>query len=297
MKYAVDWPVTMAMESAGFVDTFRAAQPDAVADPGRTWTYGYPYPRLNENEVIDRIDYVFAAGDVVTLASEVIGEPATPDVDIAVSPYPSDHRAVVSTVRLKPVVPPVFVAVDRVRVVSGERLVVRYHAPGGEATDRLAIVRAGGSVPGDEIMWLPPQEAGYFGAVRFGTGGLEPGEYEAVLVGEGNAELSRQRFWIVAQGAVPELSISNPTVGAEETVTLEWKNVQPRMREWVGIYSAGTLDLYNGYWGYAYTGATVNGEYAFTPAEMDLPAGDYIAVLMADDGYAVQAQVPFTVSP
>ena len=28
-----------------------------------------------------------------------------------------------------------------------------------------------------------------------------------------------------------------------------------------------------------------------------IPAGDYIAVLVADDGYALLAQVPFSVEP
>ncbi|MBC8077894.1 MAG: endonuclease/exonuclease/phosphatase family protein [Chloroflexales bacterium] len=129
MRYAVAWPVTQAVEAASFVDTFRAAHPDPVADPGRTWTYGYPYPRLDANEAIDRIDYVFASPDAQVLDSEIVGEAGTPNVNIAVKPYPSDPRAVVSTVRVDPVEPPVFVAVDRVRVVAGERLVARYHGP------------------------------------------------------------------------------------------------------------------------------------------------------------------------
>ena len=64
MKYAVEWPVTVAMQDAGFVDTFRVAHPSPTTSPGRTWTYGYPYPRVLPGEVIDRIDYVFAGGDV-----------------------------------------------------------------------------------------------------------------------------------------------------------------------------------------------------------------------------------------
>jgi len=59
-----------------------------------------------------------------------LGEPGTPDVDIAVLPYPSDHRAVVSTVQIDPVEPPVFVAVEQVRVAVGERFVVRFGSCG-----------------------------------------------------------------------------------------------------------------------------------------------------------------------
>ncbi len=32
------------------------------------------------------------------------------------------------------------------------------------------------------------------------------------------------------------------------------------MRDWVGIYPAGALDLYNGYLAFKYTGATVAGQ-------------------------------------
>lgn len=300
MRYAVAWPVTKAVEGAGFVDTFRAANPDPVADPGRTWTYGYPYPRLAADEAIDRIDFVFASPDVTVLASQVVGETGTPDVDIPLSPYPSDHRAVVSTLRADPVEPPVFVAVEQVRVPAGERLLVRYHAPGGAETDRLAILPAGGAVPADELMWLPPQEAEHFGAVRFGSGGLEPGPYAAVLVGADNRELSRSAFWIVARDAAPAVSVAKPSYAQGEPITVRWSAAPAQMRDWVSIYPAGTLDLYNGYLAYTYTGATVAGEHSFGPddlgAEM-LPPGEYIATLSSDDGYAILAQTRFTVGP
>src|SRR4051812_40746739 len=45
---AVPWPVTRAVERAGFRDTYRVVHPDPVATPGITWTFGYPFPRLNE---------------------------------------------------------------------------------------------------------------------------------------------------------------------------------------------------------------------------------------------------------
>ena len=298
--YAVEWPVTKEVEAAGFVDTFRAANPDPIADPGRTWSYGYPYPRLNENETIDRIDYVFASGAARVLSSQVIGEPGTPNVDIAITPYPSDHRAVVSTVRVKPVEPPVFVAVEQTRVIAGERLVVRYHAPDEEGIDRLAIVRAGGAIPADEIMWLPPQEAVFFGAVRFGTGGLEAGEYHVVLVGKDDQELARQRFWLVAPDAKPVVFTSKPDFASGESITVEWLNAPARMRDWIGIYPAGNLDIYNAYLSFAYTGATVSGQRTFGADDLGdamLPPGDYIAVLVSDDGYAILAKTSFSVVP
>jgi endonuclease/exonuclease/phosphatase family metal-dependent hydrolase len=105
IKYAVPWPVTIAMQDAGFVDTFRQAHPSPTMTPGRTWTYGYPYPRVLPDEVIDRIDYVWASGAGDVLDSQIVGNAGTPGADIEVTPYPSDHRAVVSTVEVDPVEP------------------------------------------------------------------------------------------------------------------------------------------------------------------------------------------------
>ena len=74
----VPWPVTEALAAAGFQDTYRAAHPDPVATPGITWTYGYPFPRLNPGEVVDRIDMVHASAGVETLASGIAARRARP---------------------------------------------------------------------------------------------------------------------------------------------------------------------------------------------------------------------------
>ena len=46
----------------------------------------------------DRIDFVFARGDDLTVEdASIVGE-AEPQAQIVVDPWPSDHRAVVATV-------------------------------------------------------------------------------------------------------------------------------------------------------------------------------------------------------
>jgi hypothetical protein len=65
-----------------------------------------------------------------------------------------------------------------------------------------------------------------------------------------------------------------------------------------GIYPSGRLDLYSGYLGFIYTGATVAGEHTFSADDLGeamLPPGEYIAALVSDDGYAILAQTPFSV--
>jgi exodeoxyribonuclease III len=92
---AVAWPATARLEAMGFVDAYRTVFPDEILRPGLTWT---ALPAARERH--DRIDFVFARGRGVTVASAaVLGEPSAAS-DIAVSPWPSDHRAVLATLRL-----------------------------------------------------------------------------------------------------------------------------------------------------------------------------------------------------
>ena len=296
VRYPLDWPVGAAALAAGFRDTFREAHPDPLARPGLTWTPGYPIPTLRPNETFDRIDWILAAGDVDVLASEVVGEVGNPDVDIAVTPWPSDHRGVVSDLRLAPGAPPFLVAVDRRLLTPGEELVVRYHAPGEEG-DRVSLVPAGGAAASDALMSLPPQESFVDGAMVFGTGTLSAGDYEAVLTAADGSELARIPFHIQDPNAEPSLSVAGSSVITGTPITVRWENAPGNKWDWVGIYAAGDPDLDN-YLAYLYTDAAFAGSVTFAETELGgaLPPGEYEARLMRDDGYVVLATAPFTVT-
>jgi exodeoxyribonuclease-3 len=94
---AVPYPTTATIESWGFTDALRAVYPDVVAKPAFTWT---PTTAPNDPEDHhDRIDFVFARGNgLVVESAAIVGEKA-PEADIVVTPWPSDHRAVVATVK------------------------------------------------------------------------------------------------------------------------------------------------------------------------------------------------------
>jgi exodeoxyribonuclease III len=93
---AVDWPTTRALEDQGFVDAFRAANPDPVAKPAFTWTPSSK-PTVSWDHH-DRIDFVLArADDLEVDSASIVGE-KRPEADIVVRPWPSDHRAVAATV-------------------------------------------------------------------------------------------------------------------------------------------------------------------------------------------------------
>jgi endonuclease/exonuclease/phosphatase family metal-dependent hydrolase len=281
VHYPVPWPVTRAVARAGFTDTYRAVHPDPVANPGITWTFGYPFPRRA------------AKPGVQVLDSGIVGPPGTLDVTYPVDPYPSDHRAVVSTVRFTPAVPAPFASVIQRRVERGGPIEVRYAAPRGEGVDTLRIVRVGRPASA-AIMTLPPQEASFFGSVRFGSGALRPGRYDALLVTRGARVLSRSTFWVVAPAAAATVAAPR-RVRAGRSIRVTWRNAPGMRRDWVGIWKAGDNDLYNDYLTFVYTGATVAGATTIEGDASTFPPGRYVVRLMKDDGYAELARAAFTV--
>ena len=94
---AVRFPSARAVEAQGFVDAYRATHPDEVASAGYTWeAIARPADFAVHH---DRIDYVFARGAGLAVEqAQIVGEKA-PEADVVVTPWPSDHRAVVATVR------------------------------------------------------------------------------------------------------------------------------------------------------------------------------------------------------
>jgi endonuclease/exonuclease/phosphatase family metal-dependent hydrolase len=296
VRYAVPWPVTRAVEAAGFRDAYRATHPDPVAEPGITWTFGTPFPRLAPDVAVDRIDMVHASAGVDVLSSGIAGPPGTADVTWPIDPYPSDHRAVAATVRLTPAPPGSFASVIERRVTRGEPISVRYAAPRGEATDRLAIVRAGAG-PDRASMWLPPQEAGFFGEVTFGSGALSPGRYDALLVTRGDRVLSRSTFWVVRPGARPQVSVPR-RIRVGSSLRIAWRDAPADRFDWVGIWKrADSADLYNSYLTFAYTEATVAGATRIRLGRGTYPPGEYVVRLMRDDGYGVLDAARLTVLP
>lgn len=94
--FAVSWPTSMAIEAAGFVDTYRAAHPNEVQYPGYTWS-----TKPAAGEVFDRIDFVYADAESRVLGSATIGDAAAIPADIVSTPYWSDHGGVMSTLLIK----------------------------------------------------------------------------------------------------------------------------------------------------------------------------------------------------
>ena len=99
----VEFPTSLTMAKAGFVDTYRTFYPDEMEKPGFTWS-----PLTNADDPkdhLDRIDFVYFKGNGLEVNDvKVIGENKE-NADMVVTPYPSDHRAVVATFELAKKIP------------------------------------------------------------------------------------------------------------------------------------------------------------------------------------------------
>lgn len=84
----VEWPTSVALADAGFIDGYRTVWPDPAADRGLTWSPGYPKGELDADDVHDRIDFVYHRDGVVEFTP-------VQAYTYAADPWPSDHRAVV----------------------------------------------------------------------------------------------------------------------------------------------------------------------------------------------------------
>lgn len=299
-KDGVVWPAPQALLNAGFSDSYRAVHPDPVTKPGVTWSYGYPYPYIDPHETQDRIDLIMTLGPVKTVKSEILGDPKMPDTDIAVSPWPSDHRAVVSTLDLTPGPAPAMVSVAARAVAQGDLVNVRFHAAtedGRLEGGKVVIRRGGDGAEAAPLMSLPSNEGtDRKSSVAFGTYGLAPGEYAAALLDGDGKPLASAPFWVVAPDRRATVAMAKPVFAPGEPLTLSWSNAPGNRYDWVGIYSKGEPDNQN-YIGFFYLDAAPSGTLTIGKDRLgeDLTPGDYEVRLELDDGYAALAATDFAI--
>jgi endonuclease/exonuclease/phosphatase family metal-dependent hydrolase len=286
--------VTRLLADAGFRDSYREAHPDAAAHPGITWTPGAPSPVFERNR--SRIDYVFTAGRSKTLESQVVGEAGGPHTDVAVFPWPSDHRAVVSTFDVVPVhAPPLIAATPRLVAEDGTVL-LRAWDPAGPAWTALVVPR--GKTPRDVLTGVRDMPHDYQRAIPLSTVGLAPGDYDALLVGEDGAVLRRSAFAIATRGARPEVEAIAPRVKPGAHIRVRWRHAPGELRDWVGLYRAGEPDV-SQYLGFVYTEAAFAGEAELVPDPRNGPLapGEYELRLLHDESYVTLATARFFLEP
>jgi endonuclease/exonuclease/phosphatase family metal-dependent hydrolase len=311
VEYVVDWPVSKAVEAAGFTDSWRAVYPDPLESLGLTWWAARPRVdgwNPGPNAPQDRIDFVYSAGPAKATAAELAGEQGGPEVTFAVDPWPTDHRGVMATFEVTPGPLPVMVAVSPQVATVGQTVTASYKASAGGAT-AVAVVRAGGE-PADALE-SPAVAAGAeaSGAVEIATQALRPGDYEVLLVGAGDEVQARAPLWVQKPGAKPILTTDSTAYGSGEPIVVTWKNAPANRWDWIGVYKAGAADPNVDYYlVWQYTGGAGSGTSAGTVAgtlTMDkdtvegepwpLPTGDYVLYYLLADGYEWVAKTEFRV--
>jgi endonuclease/exonuclease/phosphatase family metal-dependent hydrolase len=295
IKYPLAWPVSTAIEAAGFRDTYREIHPDPVTHPGLTWWAGRPivddYPDHADPQ--DRIDIIYAAGEATPTSVAIIGEAGGPQVDISVDPWGTDHRAVMTAFTVRPGVAEPYVAVDDRLVTVGDPVTARYHGPGDEVS--LAPVTDAAT---PEPVQVGPVAA-TDGTWTIETGGLEPGDYEVRLT-SGGAILSRAPLSIAAVGAKPVLTVAKAVYATGDPIVASWRDAPGSRWDWIGIYARDGDPLVDDYLFYVYTDQGVAGSVTIDEAgegDWPLPPGEYDAHYLLDDGYTSLAKASFTVTP
>jgi len=290
LPYSVRWPVSLAIERAGFHDTYRMLHPDVLRHLGFTWPSGWPTFSHRTAKYSDRIDLVWAAGPAAPLRSQIVGHPS-PFTNIPVQPWVSDHRAVVTTLRVQPANPPDLVAVESARVVRGTPVVVRFHAPRAHGI-AVELRRQGAAVARRST------SAAADGRLRFPSASLQPGVYSLLLSGPGTANVPATTVTVVAPGAQPTVSVARRVFAVGEAISVNWRNDPGNRYDWLSVNARNgtplTLDLLE----WRYVGAAVDGHGTIgrrDHGDWPLPAGRYRVWLCLDDGYVCGDAAAFTV--
>jgi hypothetical protein len=297
LDYPVRWPVSAAVEAAGFTDSFRAAHPNPVTVPGLTWPTHRTIPGVDQFGVApkDRIDFVYAEG-AHTVRSRIIGEPHAPGTSATVTPWPSDHRLVVSTFHLAGAPAPTLVTVPHRLVAVGDRVPVSFSAAGAPA--RAVVVQRLQGASTTTVARVQISGGSGIGTTAFSSAGWAPGAYAAVLLGAQGRTLSRFPFWVRAPGAAPVVRTLKSTYAAGEPISVAVKDAPGDRWDWLGIYTRGGDPNVDSYLLWRYTHSAIDGTFTLRPSApgiAPLPPGRYSVYLLRDDLYVKIAGAAFTV--
>jgi hypothetical protein len=298
----VPWPVSKIVESAGFVDSYRSIHPDPVTDPGLTWPANRPisgsYNPYRNGDPRDRIDFIYLAHGTAT-ASVVVGEEGTRGVDVTSAPWPSDHRAVMTTMTVTPGSPPPLVSAQSRRNVVGTPVVASYHGDGSAGT-RLVVVPQGAAADATPVASVDAPQPLPLSTVTLPTSSWDPGAYDLVLVRSDGTEITRGSVWLEPSDAAT-ISTDRRVYRSGDPITVTWDGAPGNRWDWVGLYPFHAKAGSGNYQQWFYTGSTVQGSHPLDATThggaWPLRPGRYTLYLLIDDSYVNVAGTDLRILP
>jgi exonuclease III len=299
-RYSLEWPVAKAVEAAGFRDSFRKQHADPLEHPGFTWWADRPRIANYNPGPVDswqsRIDFVWYAGPADVTGSGLVGENDTPDATIEVTPWPSDHRAVLSDFVVTAAPMPLLVTASRRLFREGEPVSIVYRNATSDGAVVIASISAGTERVTSSRRISVTSERGSLELIE----PLPPsGRYRVILEDSERRIVSRNYFWVLPADAGPVIDSVNETYAQGESLLLAFRNAPGNRYDWAVIYPEGSTDR-DAYLAWAHIDARIEGEMTLdaphTVADWPLPPGRYVARLLADDGFELLAESePFAI--
>jgi endonuclease/exonuclease/phosphatase family metal-dependent hydrolase len=297
-RYSVDWPVAAAVEAAGFRDSYRQWHSDPLEQPGFTWRAdrpGIPDDNPGPPEAgQSRIDFVWHAGPAGVTRSTLVGESGAPGVTIEITPWPSDHRAVLSDFVVEAAAMPPLVAANRRLFRTGEPVSIVYR----NRTSAGAVVITSASSARDASS-RRIAVASERGLLELNEPLPANGRYRVVLEDSRREIVSQNYFWVLPADARPAIETANESYTQGESLSLAWRNAPGNRYDRAAIYREDSTDE-EAYLAWAHVDANIEGattlDGSHAVGEWPLPAGRYVARLMTDDGFGLLAEsAPFEI--
>jgi hypothetical protein len=125
------------------------------------------------------------------------------------------------------------------------------------------------------------------------------GRYRVVLEDSRREIVSQNYFWVLPADARPVIETANESYTQGESLSLAWRNAPGNRYDRAVIYREDSTDK-EAYLAWAHVNADIEGEMTLDGShavgDWPLPAGRYVARLMADDGLELLAEsAPFEI--
>jgi hypothetical protein len=286
------WPISLKLERLGFRDSYREIYNDPKVNPGFTWWAKRPRVRgwnPSPKDIHDRIDFIYSAGSSKTLDSIIVGEVDVKDTSVNVMPWPSDHRAIMSTFSVLPAKMPTFIAINRRLIELGDEIQIRYNV-----TDDDDIKKVQVRTTDDRIIY--DTDVTMTSGIMNIKMDKSIGDFDAVLVGMSGDVMHKVGFTVKPKDGEVLLSTKEKYKQGEPVVA-NWKYGPGNRFDWVAIRN---LKHSSDKWKFkgATTNTKINGSTSFTKdnvSKWPLKPGKYEMVYMIDDCHDVAARTTFEV--